>query len=150
MTREQAASKVAKLRKLADGSPNPEEASSARRKADELAAEHGLTENDLLGDSLSGCYDELVDEMQKLGAEAGLRGTTGKAFDEIFARLKNPTPSEKVGRIRYIRDFLKGPVASALCFLPSVEVLVKSMRETVDKKLASRGIDPETMRGKGR
>lgn len=45
-SRERAISRVRKLRRLA-GSPNPAEAARARERADELAAKHGLTEDEL-------------------------------------------------------------------------------------------------------
>jgi hypothetical protein len=63
VTRAEAAEKVAKLRRLAAGTNNEAEASSARRRADELIKQHNLTEVELSAGSRAAAFDDLLTEL---------------------------------------------------------------------------------------
>lgn len=60
MTREKAVEKILKLRRLAKNAGTSAEAANAARAADELAAKHGLTKQDLQVENEVLAFDELL------------------------------------------------------------------------------------------
>jgi hypothetical protein len=65
MTRKEAAEKVAKLRKLAERAGTAAEGDAARKIANELTAQHGLTEVELSVGSRAAAFDDLMDELNR-------------------------------------------------------------------------------------
>jgi len=68
MKRGEAAEKVVKLRRLADGTSNIHEATAARAQATKLIIEHRLTERDLASGEKATAFDDLIDRLHQFAA----------------------------------------------------------------------------------
>ena len=114
MTRKEAAEKVAKLRKLANGSSNPHESESAWTQAAKLIEEHHLTDHDLSSGSMAAAFDDLVDGLQKYMANLpampeGLLGSGGTLaiVTDVIHRIKTIDDSEKATRLRQFTTLVR-------------------------------------------
>lgn len=106
MTKREAAKKIAKLQRLARGSPNPHEAESARAQAAKLALEHGLGAPDLEVGRMCAAFDELVDEVGKFVAKkpeipAGLFDARA-IIDEALRSIKDIGEDDKAKKLSQI------------------------------------------------
>lgn len=106
MTKREAAKKIAKLQRLARGSPNPHEAESAMAQAAKLAQEHGLGIADLEVGKMSAAFDELVDQVGKFVAgkpeiPAGLFDARA-IIDEALRSIKNIGEDDKAKKLPQI------------------------------------------------
>lgn len=103
MTRDEAAEKVAKLLRLAQDRANPHEADSARRRAEKIIAEHGLTPDDMAAGNRAAAFDELVSELEGYVSRHPVVG--GGLFDQVsvvrdvLARLRGLARVEKSRRL---------------------------------------------------
>lgn len=105
MNKRDAAEKVAKLRRLAEGSQNQHEAANARRQADKLAQEHGLTEDDLAGGKLAAAFDDMVGAVEKIVDNAPIpKGLfdTGSIIREVTSKIRSLGEDDKAKKMRQV------------------------------------------------
>lgn len=106
MTKKQAAEKVAKLRRLAEKAGTKQEAESARRNADKIVSEFGLTDAELQTGAKAAAFNDLIDSLDSfvrtrramvpgsvMGAIEQVKASTNEsekatAFDRIAAAVK--------------------------------------------------------------
>lgn len=139
MTRKDAAEKVAKLMKLANGSTNPHEAATARSQAEKIVAEHGLSDNDLLSGEMSSAFDELVDSLQKVVAShpalpPGLFNSSAIVTD-VLHKIKNIGDSDKVTRLRQITTIVR-----TAAFIAGDTPVIAEIKAVLDSTLKNHGI----------
>lgn len=111
MTKKEAAEKVAKLMKLANGSSNPHEAETAKKQAEKIANEHGLSPSDLETGKLSAAFDELVDGIQRFVANhpampEGLFNSSAIVHD-VLNKIKNIGEADKSVRLRQVTTIIR-------------------------------------------
>lgn len=136
MTKKDAASKIAKLRRLADDPRTPtNEAASARGRADKLAAEHGLGPADLEEGRLCAAFDDLVGEVEKIvrgnpNLPTGMFGTE-QVLTQVLGQLRGMGDADKATRLRQI----VGIVRTASFFVGSNKTIaeIKSALDVVLK-----------------
>ena len=105
MKKSDAAEKVAKLRRLAEGSKNPHEAESARKQADKIAQENGLTEDDLSNGRCAAAFDDLVGAVEEIVDNAPIpRGLfdTGAIIREVTSKIRNLGEDDKAKKMRQV------------------------------------------------
>jgi hypothetical protein len=136
MTKKDAASKIAKLRRLADDARTPPtEAEAARGRADKLAAEHGLGATELESGRWCAAFDDLVTEVEKIvhgnpNLPTGMFGTE-QVLTQVLGLLRGMQDGNKATRLRQI----VGLVQTASFFAGSNKTVVeiKSMIDIVLK-----------------
>ena len=110
MNKKDAAEKVAKLRRVAQGSSNPNEADTARRQADKIASEHRLTELDLASGQMTAAFDDLVAEVEKVVARnpvpTGLFGTESVVKD-VLGKMRSFQEDDKAKKLRQVALVVK-------------------------------------------
>lgn len=111
MTKKEAAEKVAKLMKLANGSNNPHEAETAKKQAEKIANEHRLSSSDLETGKLSAAFDELVDGIQRFVANhpaipEGLFNSSAIVHD-VLNKIKNIGEADKSVRLRQVTTIIR-------------------------------------------
>jgi len=106
LTRKEAATKYAKLIRLADGNSNPHEAESARQQAANLASEYSLKPSDLESERLNEAFDDLVVRLEEFIAmkESDLGGLfgAGPIVKEVTSKIRTSTEIDKPA---YLRKF---------------------------------------------
>jgi hypothetical protein len=128
MTREEAAVKVAKLRRLAEKAGTPAEADSARKMADKLMKEHGLTEVELSKGSRAAAFDELLDRLNAYAQKNDIPF----AVLEVFERIKKEkTDGDKSAALEKV----VGGIRLASLFL-GWDKTVKGVKTIIDEVLA--------------
>jgi hypothetical protein len=139
VTKRDAAEKVAKLMKLAKGSTNPHESTTAKAQAEKLVAEHGLTENDLMSGEISAAFDDLVDGIQKIVAghpalPPGLFNTSAVVTD-ILHRIKAMGDTDKVTRMRQIATVIR-----TTAFIAGDTPIIAEIKIVFDTALKNHGV----------
>lgn len=139
MTKKEAAEKVAKLTKLAKGSANPNEATTARTQADKIIAEHGLTEHDLTSGEMAAAFDDLVDGVQKIVAghpalPPGLFNSSAVITDVIH-RFKNMKDVDKAARLRQLATIIR-----TTSFIAGDSPIVAEIKAVFDTALKNHGV----------
>lgn len=134
MTKKDAADKVAKLMKLARGSSSPHEAASAKIQAEKIAAEHGLSHQDLVTGEMGAAFDDLVDEVKKFVASrpeipAGLFDTK-TLVDQVVRSIKDIREVDKAARLRQITTVIRGAA-----FVAGDNKVVAQIKTTLDTVL---------------
>jgi len=134
MTKHGAAEKVAKLMRLAKGSPNPHEAANARAQAEKLVHDHGLTEEDLTSGVRAAAFDELVDSVHAFvrshpAIPDGMFGTSAVVTD-VLSRIKNIKETEKAARLVQITQFIR-----AASFILGDDPTIKGIKKSLDETL---------------
>ena len=134
MTKHAAAEKVAKLMRLAKGSSNPHEASTARAQAERLVKEHGLTEADLTSGERAAAFDDLVDAVHAFvrnhpAIPDGMFGTSAIVTD-VLNRIKNIAETEKASRLGQITTFVR-----AATFIAGDDPNIKGIKHILDETL---------------
>lgn len=110
MTKREAAEKVAKLMKLARGSTNPHESSTARKQADKIARENDLTTQDLEVGEMGAAFDDLADQVGKLVPSLPTAGmfNTQTIVRQVIESIKTIDKSDKAARLRQIVSLVRG------------------------------------------
>jgi hypothetical protein len=139
MTKKDAAEKVAKLMKLANGSSNPHESATAKSQAEKLVAEHHLTDNDLLSGEMAAAFDDLVDSVQKLAAShpalpPGLFNSSAIITD-VLHKLKNIGDTDKSTRLKQITTIVR-----TASFIAGDTPLVAEIKAVLDSTLKNHGL----------
>jgi len=140
VTRQGAAERVAKLRRLADDPRTPpSEAENARAQATKLAAEHSLGEADLELGRIGSAYDELVDRLEKLALNnpklpTGIFGAEQVVVD-VLHKLKQVGDSDKSRRLRAVTT----TVRTAHLFLGNTP-LIDNVKIILDSVLKNHGL----------
>jgi hypothetical protein len=110
VNKKDAAEKVAKLRRVAQGTSNPNEADTARRQADKLASDHGLTEQDLSSGQMAAAFDALVEEVEKVVSRSaiptGLFGTES-VIKDVLGKIRNFREDDKAKKLRQVALVIK-------------------------------------------
>jgi hypothetical protein len=139
MLKKEAAEKVAKLMKLANGSTNPHEASSARSQAEKIVREHGLTDDDLRSGEMASAFDELVDSLQKLVAghpalPTGLFNSSAIVTD-VLHKIKTLGDVDKSKKLRQITTMVR-----TVSFIAGDNPIVSEVKAVLDSTLKNHGI----------
>ena len=134
MTKHAAAEKVAKLMRLAKGSSNTHEASTARAQAEKLVREHGLTEDDLTSGERAASFDDLVDSIHAFvrnhpAIPDGMFGTSAIITD-VLNRFKNIKETEKSTRLGQITTLVR-----AASFIAGDDPTIKGIKKILDETL---------------
>jgi hypothetical protein len=139
MTRSEILDKIAKLRRLARNNTCEQEAASARRKADDLAARHGVSEDELTNNKTSAAHDELVEELRifaarkmKDGGALSLFGAAG-VIDGVLQEIKKAGNEDKSARLRKLVEVAR----TASLLSPSN---FRPLREMVEKVLKNHDV----------
>lgn len=139
MSRKDAAEKVAKLMKLANGSTNPHEAATAKRQANKLVEEHGLTDSDLMSGEMAAAFDDLVDSVQKVVANhpalpPGLFNSSAIITD-ILHKIKTLGDTDKATRLRQITTIVR-----TASFIAGDTPVIAEIKAVLDSTLKNHGI----------
>ena len=139
MGKKDAAEKVAKLMKLANGSTNAHEAATARSQAEKLVAEHHLTDNDLMCGEMAAAFDELVDSLQKVVAShpalpPGLFNSSAVITD-ILHKIKNIGDTDKAARLKQITTIVR-----TASFIAGDTPVIAEIKAVLDSTLKNHGI----------
>jgi hypothetical protein len=132
MTKQQAAEKVCKLRRLAEKAGcTPAEAESARRIADKILTEHHLGPGDLTLGAKCAAFDELVTQLEIFVAAHPERSVPMTVVKESLARLKKEVKSEDKAKA------LDTTVSAtrAMSFLAGSSKTVSGLKSVVDEVL---------------
>lgn len=128
MNKEEAAAKVAKLRRLAERNNSPSESNSATQEAERLIKKHGLTESDLSAGSKSAAFDELLSEL-----DAHVKTQQVPTIvSEVIGRMKSETG--KNDKAKALDKFVMG--IRTVSWL----VDVRKIKSVVDRVLKKHGI----------
>jgi hypothetical protein len=134
VNKREAAEKVAKLRRVAQGTSNPNEADTARRQADKIASEHGLTELDLSSGQMAAAFDDLVGEVEKVVAQksvpTGLFGTESVVKD-VLGKIRNFQEDDKAKKLRQVSLVIK--VGAMIAGNNATVAEIKAVLDTVLK-----------------
>lgn len=99
MTRSKAAEKVASIRRLAERAGTEAEADNAKRAAERLIKEHGLTEVEISLGSLAAAFDDLMNEMDTFTR----KNSAPAVVLEVIQKAKKDTkPEDKADALRKI------------------------------------------------
>lgn len=128
MTKNEAAEKVAKLRRLAAGTNNAAEADSARRRADELIKQFGLTEVELSAGSRANAFDDLLTELDGYIR----KHEVPTVVFEVIEKMKKDTKKED--KAKALEKFVT-IVRGAALFLD-----VGGVKKVMDQVLAKHGV----------
>jgi hypothetical protein len=138
-TRREASEKVAKLRRLASSTKSPEEAETARRTADKMIAEHGLTEHELDEGNLAEAHDDLLRELET--AVSSRSSAVGDAFgtvglvSEVVEKLRSTSPENKASRLRTAATVIR-----TLAFVSSRKGLAAEAKKCLELVLDKHGV----------
>ena len=132
MTKQEAANKIAKLKRLAERAGTPAEADTARRTAERLAREHNLNDDDLHQGAQAAAFDDLVDE---LGTFAAKNDIPAPVLSVMEMLKKNTKEEEKASALKKAAAFLK---TASLFF--GFNQTVTALQETVDRVLKKHDI----------
>jgi hypothetical protein len=135
MTRVEAAEKVAKLRRLASGTPNEHEASSARAQAERLIAEHFLTEDDLTSGEKAAAFDDLVDALHRYTVDhpalhGGMFGSS-TILEDILHKVKNLKKPDKTVYLGKIATYIRTATFLAGDHVPSLREIKRILDDTL-------------------
>lgn len=128
MTKAEAAEKVAKLRRLAAGTNVAAEADSAKRRADELIKQFGLTEVELSAGSRANAFDDLLTELDGYIR----KHEVPTVVFEVIERMKKDTKKED--KAKALEKFVT-VVRGAALFLD-----VGGVKKVMDQVLAKHGV----------
>ena len=139
MTKKEAAEKVAKMMKLANGSSNEHEAAAARSQAEKLCKEHGLSESDLHAGEMAAAFDELVDGVQKFVAghpslPAGLFNSSAIVTD-VLAKIKAASETDKSTRLRQIATIVR-----TASFIAGDQPIIAEVKAVLDTALKNHNV----------
>jgi carboxylesterase type B len=134
MTRHEAAEKVAKLMRLANGSSNQHESSTARSQAEKLVKEHGLTDDDLVSGKKAAAFDDLVDTVHAFvrnhpAVPDGIFGTSAIITD-VLNRIKGIQETAKLARLRQITVMIR-----TASFISGDDPTIKGIKTILDEIL---------------
>lgn len=113
MKRGEAAEKVVKLRRLADGTSNIHEATAARAQATKLIIEHRLTEKDLASGEKATAFDDLIDRLHQFAISLP-KITKYPKFEspiilkDILGRIKAMDKIDKSKRLEQLTPVIRG------------------------------------------
>jgi hypothetical protein len=104
MKRGEAAEKVVKLRRLADGTSNIHEATAARAQATKLIIEHRLTERDLASGEKATAFDDLIDRLHQFAANLPKVAKYSKLenpmiLNDVLKRIKTMDKSKRLDQL---------------------------------------------------
>jgi len=139
MLKKEAAERVAKLIKLANGSTNSHEAASAKSQAEKLVLEHGLSNDDLMSGEMASAFDELVDSIPKIVAShpvlsQGLFDASAIVTD-ILAKIKAIDDLDKVKRLRQVANMVR-----TASFFAGNNPTIAEVKAILDSTLKNHGI----------
>jgi Protein of unknown function (DUF2786). len=134
MTKSEAAEKVAKLRRLAKGTSNEHEASSAKAKADKLVEEHSLNENDLSSGEKAAAFDDLIDTLHLFVANHpalpnGLFGTSA-ILGDVLKKIKTIEKTDKANRLSQLTTIVR-----TASFIAGDNPSIREIKRIVDDTL---------------
>lgn len=128
MNRNEAAQKVAKLRKLAAGTNNAAEAASAKRRADELTKQFGLTEVELTAGSRAAVFDDLLTELDGYVRKHEVPSVVFEVIERMKKDTKEEDKAKMLGKFATV-------VRGASLFLD-----VGGVKKVLDEVLAKHGV----------
>lgn len=99
MTRDEAISKVRKIRNQARGNDSAPEAATARKLADELMKKHGLKEADLMADSKTLAFEELLAELESYSRSKSLPPAVSEAISMFKKEMSPPEKADALEKI---------------------------------------------------
>jgi len=99
MTRNEAITKVRKMRNQAKGNNSPAEAATARRLSDELMKKHGLKESDLMADSKTLAFEELLAELESYSRSKSLPPAVAEAVGMLKKDMSNKEKADALEKI---------------------------------------------------
>jgi hypothetical protein len=139
MNKKEAAEKVAKLMKLANGSSNKHESDTARSQAEKIANEHGLTASDLESGELAAAFDDLVDGVQRFVANhpsmpEGLFNSSAIVHD-VLNKLKNIGETDKATKLRQVTTAIR-----TASFVMGGNQTISGLKSVLDATLKSHGV----------
>lgn len=141
MNKTEAAEKVAKLRRLARGTPNVHEASVAKAQADRLAKTHGLTENDVASGERAAAFDDLIDGLHRFVANhpALPRNLPGSPsiLGIILDKVKGLDKVNKGIRLGHLATIIK-----TVHFIAGDDPSIKEIKRILDNTLDRHEIKP--------
>jgi hypothetical protein len=113
MKRGEAAEKVVKLRRLADGTSNIHEATAARAQATKLIIEHRLTERDLASGEKATAFDDLIDRLHQFAANLPKVAKYSKLenpmiLNDVLKRIKTMDKIDKSKRLDQLTPVIRG------------------------------------------
>ena len=134
LSKVEAAEKVAKLRRLARGTSNEHEASTAEAQAKKIVVEYKLTRDDLSGGEKSDAFDDLVDTLHRFAVNhpnmpGGLFGTSAVIHD-MLGKIKS---IDKAKKSTYL-SWLTGGVRT-LSFIAGDQPEIKELKRIWDETL---------------
>lgn len=132
MTKKEAAEKIAKLRRLAEKAGTPAEAESARRLADKLTQEHGLTDTELSLGSRAAAFDDLMDELDRFVRKHHVPAAVLETIELVKVKTGKEDKADALGKI------VVGVRTVSLFFL--FDKTVAAMKTTVDAVLKKHGV----------
>lgn len=136
MTKKDAAEKVAKLMRLAQGTKNQHEAMAARSQANKLASEHGLTPNDLASGKRAVAFDDLVDRLHAYVMQHPKTQTAGELFahtpiiEDVLAKIKGIEETDKSVKLGQIVTIVR-----TAAFVAGDHPVIASLKHLVDTTL---------------
>jgi hypothetical protein len=132
VTKQEAAKKIAKLKRLAERAGTPAEADTARRTAEQLAREHSLNDDDLQRGAQAAAFDDLVDE---LSAFVGRKDVPGPVLSAMEMLKKNTKEEDKASALKKVAVGVK---AASVFF--GFNPTVTTLQETVERVLKKHDI----------
>jgi len=134
LSKVEAAEKVAKLRRLARGTSNENEAATAEAQAKKIIAEYKLTMDDLSGGEKSDAFDDLVDTLHKFAVShpdlpGGLFGTSAVIHD-MLAKIKSIDKAKKNTYLAWIAGSIR-----TLSFISGDRPEIKELKRILDETL---------------
>ena len=134
LSKVEAAEKVAKLRRLARGTSNEHEASTAEAQAKKIVVEYKLTRDDLSGGEKSDAYDDLVDTLHKFAVHhpdmPGGMFNTSAVIHDMLGKIKS---IDKAKKSTYL-SWLTGGVRT-LSFIAGDQPEIKELKRIWDETL---------------
>lgn len=139
MTKKEAAEKVAKLMQLARDNTNENEASAARRQAEKLAVEHGLSQSDLETGKLAAAFDDLVDGLHKYVTQlpilpSDVLGASGVVKD-VLTKIKSMGEVDKSSKLRTVAALVR-----TASFIAGDNHVVRSVKAQLDSALKNHDV----------
>jgi len=92
MTKKEAIAKIVKLRRLAEGTNSTPEANNARAAIRKIAADHKLSETDLMQGVKAEAFDELVSQLDTVVRKH--RNEVPSTVFEVFEKIKSDVTEE--------------------------------------------------------
>jgi hypothetical protein len=140
VTKKEAAEKVAKLMKLARDNTCANEAVAARRQAEKIAVEHGLTQSDLETGKLAAAFDDLVDGLHKYVAQHPVAKSTdlfgaSSIVKQAIDKVKAMGEVDKSQKLRTIAALVR-----TASFIAGDNPVVKSAKAQLDSALKNHDV----------